>query len=192
MELKTKCNDCGCELEMHDRVPNTIHDCDGDLCKDCFESRQKRVLKCTSCGSNLKYDLYKGLCTKCNVKKEKGELKKIIVYYKFNSTTRETYYDNDEMPCEKTSGSNKVEIEHFEHQDINKAFDKEDGDGDDCGSWSRNIIMVTDEKNNLLWYPQSVWNKLKNRYQKAENKELSKMYDEMLERAKDMIKNGVF
>jgi len=164
---------------------------------------EKIIHICTGCGIEMPYNIYKGLCSKCHVKTEIKEgrfkptssnsNKKIIVYYKFNSTSIELCFDDDEeRGCPKTTGSNTVEIKHFPHEDIQKAFDYEDGDGDDCGSWSRNIIMIVDEKNNMLWYPQSVWNKLKTRYQKAENSELSKMYDEMLEHMKCNVKAGVF
>ncbi len=119
--------------------------------------------------------------------------KRIVVYYKYNSTTNELCFDDDdERGYNKTTSSNKVEIKTFNHKDIQKAFDEEDGDGDECGSWSRNIIMITDEKNKMLWYPQSTWSKLLRRYESVDVQKVGKIYDDIIKQLKERIKQGVF
>lgn len=119
--------------------------------------------------------------------------KHIVAYYQYHQTSIELCFDDEEeRGYPKTSGSSTIEIKNFKHEEIQKAFDEEDGDGDDCGSWSRNIIMITDTTNKLLWYPQSLLNKLQRRYPKASPQNLSKMYDEMLEQKIAHIKAGVF
>jgi hypothetical protein len=56
---------------------------------------------------------------------------------------RYTHYD--------TNISSHLEIEEFTPNQFNLILAKQDGDGDDCGSWDRNLIMITNDKDEILY-----------------------------------------
>lgn len=44
-----------------------------------------------------------------------------------------------------------LKMELYDDVDIYKAFEKEDGDGDETGSWSNSVYLITDYKGNVLY-----------------------------------------
>ncbi len=77
---------------------------------------------------------------------------KIIVYWMHQNTDNKCEYDNEENPVYFTESSSELIAEVIDSKDIKKEFDKEDGDGDDSGSWGRYIEYVVDAKTNTILF----------------------------------------
>lgn len=119
--------------------------------------------------------------------------KKIIVHYKECSTKVTEGSDDYENPTYSTSGKNTITKEIFSHKDIDKAFEKEDGDGDETGSWSKSIFLITDESGTILLdVDERILNYTKDLNNGADLEALNENYKTTLESAKERIKWGNF
>ena len=129
--------------------------------------------------------------------------KVVLVYFKVSQTKIIEESDNEERPYWRHESSSKIETKAFPSDKIEDAFNEQDGDGDDSGSWSKDIFLITKQDGTILYNPYGKHAKLcqttewmikesKNissrERSKAINEELS-IYEEYV---KSSILNGVF
>jgi len=107
--------------------------------------------------------------------------KKIIVYYRERVCTNSVQYDEDETGREiafNNSTQTKTLIKkEFLYSDIKKAFEEENGDGDDSGSYDINIMFITNEKDIIIFEPDRLYNQICNDYKNLNNMKKSKIFD---------------
>ena len=78
-------------------------------------------------------------------------VKPIRVFYEVSTTEITTGYDDNERPYAITKTENVLDVHIISHSDIYNAFSNEGGDGDDCGSFSKTIILVIDSSGKILY-----------------------------------------
>ena len=81
--------------------------------------------------------------------------KKLTVYFKYTQHTNHSEPDeeNEQLDHCWTTTSSKLEKKQYAIETIQDAFEQEDGDGDETGSWENQIILITDNKGNILFDP---------------------------------------
>ena len=122
---------------------------------------------------------------------------KIKVYFLYNST-KVDYNDYDEDIDDyrpTTTHTKSIEVQEIESKNIERAFSLEDGDGDECGSYSNNIFLITDEKGSVLWdndykdigfNPSDIKNKSQEQIQEMFNNRITNR-NEIIEQRKKML-----
>ena len=107
--------------------------------------------------------------------------KKIIVYYRERVCINGVQYEEDENGrenCFDNSTQTKTLIKkEFAYKDIKKAFEGENGDGDESGSFDINIIFITNENGLILFEPDRLYRQLHNRYKDLKGNEINKIYE---------------
>jgi hypothetical protein len=73
-----------------------------------------------------------------------------VIYQRIVQTIK-SEYDDDENLRTINEVNRTLEFEDFEETKMKDAFAKEDGDGDDCGSWSLQIAFITTKDNQVIY-----------------------------------------
>lgn len=122
-------------------------------------------------------------------------MKQVKVYFKENLTTNEVEYDDEDRPSYYSVSKNFLKSEMFDHANIEQAFAKEDGDGDDSGSWSRQIKLITfpevKQQELILYDPSSISADL-HRSHPGNWKVINQQFDDIKDRIIGRIKHGAF
>lgn len=84
----------------------------------------------------------------------------IKVYFLEENTRLWEESDDEERPLGCRSSTTKLNMECYFNYKVREAFNSQGADGDDTGSWSRNILIITDEKDNVLWNPKEELGKI--------------------------------
>ena len=82
---------------------------------------------------------------------------KLNVYFRITQEKNhiEADEENDNLDHCWTTVRKELEMKQFSTDNIQKAFDEEDGDGDETGSWSKGILLITNEKGTILYDPST-------------------------------------
>lgn len=123
--------------------------------------------------------------------------KQIKVYFVEDSTTIQEHSDDEERPYYTESSNSRLVIKTMSHKNVQDAFDSEDGDGDECGSWSISVLMITNDKGRILLDTNRIHSKMVNVYDDVKDKRerarlINQNYKGSLEQKIELIKKGWF